>query len=227
MDSVIASWDGILDSNFPQYTTHRGGKFYSIPLRRHAGAWGDGWGRSIVVQLLTHDWGLIDLNSAAGLPGPPPPQRTDVAWLELAAPNKAKSRSAWRDLMRLAVDRLAEENPERRLLLILVAGFKWMPFIWDPVEPLHPELGPLMMKGDGEDERWPVDPRVYMAYREGEAEPSGLTFDPLEAYTLDYWTKDEAGTVVNRRNLVWLEKLLAAARLRAVGTKSESTTARE
>lgn len=224
MDSVIATWDGILDSNFPRYTTHRGGEFYSIPLRRHAGAWGDGWGRSIVVQLVTNDYDLIDLNSAAGL-RPPLPRWTDVAWLELAAPNKAKSRSGWRDLMRVAVDRLAEENPERRLLLILVAGFRWMPFIWDPVEPLHTERGPLVMKGDGEDERWPVDPRVYTAYREGEAEPSGLMFDPLEAYTLDYWIEDEAGTVVNLRNLAWLEKLLATARLRAVGAKSESTTA--
>ena len=226
MDSVIAAWDAILYSKFPQHTTHRGGEFYSLPLHRHAGAWGDDWGRSIVVQLVTNDWDLIDRNSAAGL-RPPLPQWTDVAWLELAAPNKTKSRSAWRDLMRVAVDRLAEENPERRVSLILVAGLKWMPFMWDPVERLHPELCPLMMKGDGEHETWPVDPRVYMVYREGEAESLGSTFDPLDAYTLDYWTKDEAGTVVNMRNLVWLEKLLAEARLRTVGANWESTTARE
>lgn len=221
MDSVIATWDGILNSNFPRYTTHRGGEFYSIPLRRHAGAWADGWGRSIVVQLLTKDWDAIERNLAAGLPGPLA-QRTDVVWLELAAPNKTKSRAAWRELLQVAVDQIAEENPERRLLLILVAGFKWMPFMWDPVEPLRPELGPLVIKGDGEDERWPVDPRVYMVHREGEVEPTSelrLTFDPLEAYTLDYWTKDEAGTVVNLGNLLWLERLLAAARIRAMAEK--------
>ncbi len=88
---------------------------------------------------------------------------------------------------------------------------------WEPVEPLHPELGQLLMEGDGEDEKWPVDPRVYMARCEGEAEPSGLVFNPLETYTPDYWTKDEAGSAENLRNLVWLEKLLAEARLRLLG----------
>lgn len=132
--------------------------------------------------------------------------------------------------MQMAVGRLAEESPEGRLLLILVAGFKWMPFMWDPVEPLHPELGPLMIKGDGEEERWPVDPRVYMVPREGEAErTSGMTFDPLEAYRLDYWIKDESGTVLNLKNLLWLEKLLAATRPRTLAAteEAESSTAKE
>lgn len=198
-----------------------------MPLRRHAGAWGDGWGRSIVMRLISDDYDRIERDAAAGVCGLPL-QYTNVAWLELAAPNKAKSRSAWKDLMQCAVDRLTEENPARKLLLILVAGFKWMPFMWDPVAPLNPEHGPVMMKGDGEDEKWPVDPRVYMVHREGEAEPSsGFTFDPLEAYTLDYWTKDEAGTVVNLKNLLWLEQLFAEARLRAVTERSKTTTVKE
>ncbi|KAK4033616.1 hypothetical protein C8A01DRAFT_19461 [Parachaetomium inaequale] len=221
MDTVINAWDGILYRSFPQHTRHRGGDFYSLPLRRHAGAWGDGWGRSIVVQLLTPDW---DFKPGVGHGGPPPPaERTDVAWVELAAPSKARSRSAWRDLMQIAVDRLAEANTEGRLLLILVAGFRWMPFMWDPVEPRLPGRGPLVMKGDGEDERWPVDPRVHMVLREGEVEPiSRLTFDPLDAYTLDYWTKDESGAVLNLKNLLWLEKLLAAARPGALAVTEES-----
>lgn len=207
---MISAWDNILCRNFLHRAAHRGGSFYTLPLRRHAGAWGDGWGRSIVVQQLTPDWNY----TPGSRPGPPPlAEETDVAWVELAAPNKAKSRAAWRDLMRIAVERLVEENPERRLLLILVAGFRWMPFMWDPVEPLHPELSPPMMKGNGENERWPVDSRVYMVPREGEAErTSGLIFDPLEAYTLDFWTQDESGAVVNLKNLLWLEELLAAVR---------------
>ncbi|KAK4150659.1 hypothetical protein C8A00DRAFT_17864 [Chaetomidium leptoderma] len=232
MDSVISTWDGILYSNFPQHTNHPGGGGHacSLPLRRHAGAWGDGWGRSIVVQRLTWD---RDFKPAAAGVRPPLAQRTDVAWVELAAPNKTKLRAAWRDLMQMAVDRIAEENSEGkgRLLLILVAGFRWMPFMWDPVEPLlHPELGPLMIKGDGEGERWLVDPRVYMVRREGEAEStSGLAFDPLEAYTLDCWTTDESGTVVNLKNLLWLEELLAAARRKTLAAteESESSTAKE
>ena len=129
--------------------------------------------------------------------------------------------------MRVAVDRLAEENPRRRASLILVAGFRWMPFIWDPVEPrLCSELGPVEIKGAREGESWQVDPRVYMVHPDGGAERDrGLAFDPLEAYTLDYWTRDEAGTVVNLKNLVWLEELFAAAKRRAVVAGPESTTA--
>lgn len=209
MDTVVNAWDNVVYMNFPQDTAHRDGDYYIIELRRHEGAWGDGWGRSIVVQLIDPDW-RFEPGSVPGLP--PLPEMTDVAWVELAAPDKAKSRGKWRDLMRVAVERLAEQNPGRRLLLILVAGFRWMPFMWDPVEPLHPERGPVVMKGDGEDERWPVDPRVYMIAREGEAGASSLVFDPLEAYTLDFWTQDEFGAVVNRKNLLWLEELLTGAR---------------
>lgn len=155
-------------------------------------------------------------------------ERTDVAWVELAAPDKAGSRGKWRDLMRVAVERLAEEDSERRLLLVLVAGFRWMPFVWDPVAPRHPELGPVVMKGDGEDETWPVDPRVYMAPRGGEGEEVvELVFDPLEAYTLDYWTQDDSGTVVNLKNLLWLERLLAAAMTETLAGMEESQSATE
>jgi hypothetical protein len=49
-----------------------------------------------------------------------------------------------------------------------------------------------------------------------------LVFDPLEAYTLDYWTTDEAGAVVNLENLLWLEELLAAARFGTLGPTGES-----
>jgi hypothetical protein len=223
MDTVINAWDNILYRSFPRHTTHRGGDFYTLPLHRHAGAWGDGWGRSIVVELLVPDWDYKPGVGHGGIPRPPPAETTDVAWVELAAPNKAKSRAAWRDLMQIAVDRLAEVNAERRLLLILVAGFRWMPFMWDPVEPLVSGRGPLLMKGDGEDERWPVDPRVSMVLREGEVELSSrLTFDPLEAYTLDYWTRDESGAVPNLKNLLWLEKLLAGARPETLAVMEES-----
>jgi hypothetical protein len=220
MDTTISAWDGILRLSFPDRASRAGGHMYALPLRRHAGAWGDGWGRSIVVQRLTPDWDCT--------PGARPKvdEGTDVAWVELAAPDKARSRGAWRDLMRVAVERVGEENAGRRVLLILVAGFRWMPFVWDPVEPLHPELGPVVMKGDGEGEMWPVDPRVYMVPREGEDGGAvGLAFDPLEAYTLDFWTQDDSGAVVNLENLVWLEMLLAAVRTETLGGMEESQLA--
>jgi hypothetical protein len=225
MDTTISAWDGILNFNLPSRAARPGGHMYTFPLRRHAGAWGDGWGRSIVVQRLTPDW---DRRT----PGARPvlAESTDVAWVELAAPDKARSRGGWRDLMRVAVKRLAEDNSERRLLLILVAGLRWMPFVWDPVAPLHPELGPVVMKGDGEGEMWPVDSHVYMVPREGGDEGTvGLVFDPLEAFTLDFWTQDDSGAVVNLKNLAWLEKLLAAATSETLaGTeKSQTVTAKE
>jgi hypothetical protein len=49
-----------------------------------------------------------------------------------------------------------------------------------------------------------------------------LAFDPLEAYTLDFWTQVDSGAVVNVKYLAWLEMLLAAVTLETWGGTEES-----
>jgi hypothetical protein len=64
-----------------------------------------------------------------------------------------------------------------------------------------------------------------MVPREGGDEGTvGLVFDPLEAFTLDFWTQDDSGAVVNLKNLAWLEKLLAAATSETLAGTEESQT---
>lgn len=233
MDGVVNSWDAILSKCFPDCAATPGGPCYATCLKRHPGAWQDGWGRSLSVEQITFD-------PEPQLPGMPPKcDEVDIAWVECAAPNRGKEAAGWRDLMGQAVHLLGVMHPAERILLILAMGFKWMPFWWDPVtvEPRGSGMGScsLLMQGDGEGETWPVDSRVSLILPgevDGESRKhtdgppaSALTVKPLhEAYNLDFWTLDEARSVANLEILLWLEKLLIATQLNSMPGSKEAET---
>lgn len=89
----------------------------------------------VVERITPRDGEIWDPRSGV----PPRFEESDIVWVECAAVEKMWERKAWRDVMRVAVERLERRNEKlgERVLVVLAVGWRWLVFVWDPIRGLE------------------------------------------------------------------------------------------
>ncbi|GAB1317465.1 hypothetical protein MFIFM68171_07675 [Madurella fahalii] len=216
---VVNAWDALLGIYFQESGATPGGGCHCIRLERRNGPIAtDNKQKATRTLIVEH------ITNVQHRPGSrPTADSSDIFWVECAASDELANPSGWSDLMRRAVNRLDVEYPAHRLFVIVAIGLRWMPFLWDPVESVvDGGLTLLWRQSSCGDDGYKIDHRIQMAssaavdgltQRHVERLDQGLTVNPQQAYSLDYWTLDETGSVMNLDDLLFLEKLIVGVKV--------------
>ncbi|KAH6850966.1 hypothetical protein B0I37DRAFT_372885 [Chaetomium sp. MPI-CAGE-AT-0009] len=205
-DVVWQAWDKIPRPYFPERGATSAAPRFSIGRETYRGAPGmpSGHRPDVIV---------VRINNVQQEIGQRPTAiERDILWIDCMAPAHLQP-SGWHTLLGAAVERLASAHPNREVFMILAVGMEWMPFMWDPINPLSAGQTLQLLKDDNQ--LWDdVDPRIVPVPMQNQRFINGRIIDSKQAYTLNYWDADGNGNIIHLADLQLLEALFDMIRSR-------------
>lgn len=205
-DVVWHAWDKIPRPYFPERAGTAAGPRYSIEREAYRGPPGGPLEHKPDVIVVR----ISNVQQAAGQR--PIAAERDVLWIECKASVHLRA-SGWHTVLLEAVQRLDSAHPDRVVFLILAVGLKWMPFKWDPLNPLSAAQKLEMLTENGQEVWADIDRRirpVVLSQQPNSPQPyikDGRFIDTARAYTLNYWDLDANGDITHFADLQLLETL--------------------